>query len=415
MTNVLPPGIWDNPQPDDQKVYDQFVKVWSLDDSAYIQHYQEWSETQDFVDVTALAYDGGICPDCPTLTGSGVPIVLSLISEENAVGSGGYSEGQDGQNNRGCGKFIFGYGCWVAADAGTDLPQGEIILTAQTDNCIIYNAWAIFENTLEEDAVITEATLKMWPAEDAESITTSGNTCVSAGTNIPEVEGCDDCPIAGYANQYTTVCGAHPRVSGEQEPIDLPRVSGFDVLPQPWLVGGVVYTRDISCVVQPQVNDQYITIAIGPYVADGLAINKRWYANNVELIIRAEDVVKGGIEVGGKSEETMFGVFDEFGSGGIQVGGISDRKPIMQYFPRIALSGIAIRPKTALDVFYIATGGVVVQRADVELHLDCNTPDATIVEDVSSYERDATMVNMDADNFVDGRIADNKYLDFEIE
>jgi hypothetical protein len=88
------------------------------------------------------------------------------------------------------------------------------------------------------------------------------------------------------------------------------------------------------------------------------------------------------------------------------------------YFPEIGWGNkvaLLARPITAQDVFYTTTGGVVVQRADVELHLDCNTPDAVIVEDVSSHERDATMVNMDADNFVDGRIASNKYLDFEIE
>jgi hypothetical protein len=394
----LPPGIWDRPQPEEQNVYNEFVVAWSLDDSAYLKHYEEWAKSQDFIDVAALSYDacGDLCEQTGSMTGD--VITCQPYGEIDKMGSS-YGlpcimlddpcppEIDDSH----CGSFVFGF------TTALPLTQPDV-LSAQGLTTSHY-AWVKFNaDCLPDNVQLNYARLKFWPGQDQPLVggieENQQDICISEGTNLPDEEDCtneeswgDPMPDHGETITKSTITT--------------------------WNVGTPVYSDNIKCVVEadPQGSDGRIVIVVG--VADTLlgGSNEGFYASNVELLLYVE-FPTSGVKVGGQAENFVTGIFDEYGSGGVVVNGTDINT--MRHTPAIS-GGVKVRPVAPLDVFYTATGGVIVQRADVELHLECNTSDPIIVEDVSSHERDATMVNMDEDNFVDGRIANNKYLDFEIE
>ena len=56
MQKILPPGIWDNPTPEEQQAYQEFVEVWSADDSEFNKYYQGYIERNSGQTVRMLSY-----------------------------------------------------------------------------------------------------------------------------------------------------------------------------------------------------------------------------------------------------------------------------------------------------------------------------------------------------------------------
>lgn len=64
----LPPGVWDNPLPEDAAVFAEFVEAYLADDTEYQKRYNKWLHSDDDQNVRSLAY-GADCTNahqnCP--------------------------------------------------------------------------------------------------------------------------------------------------------------------------------------------------------------------------------------------------------------------------------------------------------------------------------------------------------------
>lgn len=438
----LPPGIWDNPTPEEQLSYEQFVHAWNLSDAAYQEHYNEWASDQDVLTTFDYGY-GNPCGHCtdgpgkpaendadvqlaflPVVPADETPILRGL-TDRMPSHEGGESIWEQ-YLYASCSHLQFGY----------QFPQPLVedgIVKAQSENYQISTGWAKFTNKTYSDdtsdpeyyipigSVATYAFVRMWPDTRFTQITYSIPLCYSSPSGdyrFPDGTGfCEGGRADSTKDMKTNLLGA-----GKQEinigkstwmnwtkgiPYDSNELTCF--IAQAWGTDSIEPTNPGNGVLIEQATADYpVFMFIGPpasyYTIGGTC---HYVTEKVELGVYFYPPTIG-VLAGGTAEVNQDGIFDEVMNGGVVVNGTSPDE-----FVHSTSGGVVAGGSVPQYIKYEATGGVIVQRPDVELHLDFNIEDDSTAQDVSSHERHSGLVNMDSTSFTDGRITNNKYMDFE--
>jgi len=413
MTKSLPPGLWDNPTPHEKKSYQEFLMAWFSDEESYRQHFQQWVAEEELgkevLSVRMLAYD--VCGTCNPAGGTdikeGAIAVLSPLNDNTSdIGTTTYyTYGESSPSGKPtCGLFGFGNSYAQPLMEGINLAQDKMALLPKPDIPLMkpappralanqsgtvtallgetsYPGWLKFDKSEIPEGTINYAFLRIWPLENYVGDPLQADICITLASLLPTDIDCDtfiellDLDSYQWGKLWTSV-------------------------PLTWSIGVPVDTTNIACLVEEAKSLSNFQFLVTPQL---LGYSSYRLASSVELYIYYDEVYsRGGVLTGGKAK------YEDIG--GVIVGGTADETVYWQPETR---GGALVEGRPALHLQYRGTGGVVVQRPTVELHLDCETPDNTVVEDVSSWERDATLVNMDSSNFVDARTG--KVLDFDIE
>lgn len=421
----LPPGLWDNPKPDESRAYQEFLNAWFSDEDTYRAHYQQWVDEEDLgkeaLSVRTLAYD--VCGTCNPTEGTDTQtggFAVLYPRSDNLSDIGTTTWYTYGEKSKGiyptCGLFGWGEDFAITLTEDIELPKSKMdllpkpniplmerkaklhqVATAaqrpQTVSALwgyedgrwAYPGWLKFNTSEIPDAIINYAFLRIWPLENY-SDSTATDVCISLANGLPEDEHCGEANAFLFANVFSTT--NHGKL--------------WTNTGATWSIGTPIDTLNIACLIEEaKTIPSGLELLFDPKPTPHSSTYR--LASSVELHIYYEETYSlGGVIVNGRAK------YEDIG--GVLVSGSADEDVRWGPTPRGGALANGIPP---LYLQYKATGGVVVQRPTVELHLDCETPDDTIVEDISSWERDATLVNMDSSSFVDGRTG--KVLDFDIE
>lgn len=430
MIQSLPPGLWDNPQPHELQAYQEFVTAWFADEDAYREHYQQWVADEELgekvLSVRMLAYDAcGTCnPAGGTDTQTGGFAVLYPLSDNSSdIGTTtwyNYGEGSSAIYPT-CGLFGWGEDFAITLTEDIELPKSKMdllpkpniplmerkakphqVATAQHPQTVsalwgyengrwAYPGWLKFDTSEIPNAIINYAFIRIWPLENY-SDSTATDVCISLANGLPEDQHCGTQVGNAFLFEYVLSTTNLGKLWTNTEAT--------------WNVGTPVDTPNIACLIEESKTlPSGLELLFDPRPVFESPPHSSSYrlAASVELHIYYEETYSlGGVVVNGRAK------YEDIG--GVLVSGSADEDVRWGPTPR---GGAIVNGRPPLYLQYKATGGVVIQRPTVELHLDCENPDDAIVEDISSWERDATLVNMDSNNFVNERTG--KVLDFDIE
>jgi hypothetical protein len=429
----LPRGIWDNPTEEEQQAYCLFVDAWNLSEDEYEGYYREYLSQQETVAAFAYEYDSFSCGTCDPDTDGQETITLEVPPIEHIDADATYNWLEGGEKagilgpdadqtlNR-CGHLHFGYSFPIVFD--NPIWQNTITAGWVHFDFMSHNDGTDSTPLLPSGSVIKTAYLRMWPDREWYSGDTHSqiNTvfmqlCYNGGINDGDHDFYENFCTDYIADVNETGYGLEWK-GDDGWPLNPGPIGNYDTsIITEWNQGIPVDSGDIGCILKDQLEGNTLNdinsktliriIAVPRGIGEAPGQWDEYITEKVELIV-TYDLPTFGVLVGGAADIEQLGVIYEEMDGGVLVSGETS-----QGITGLAEGGAKAGGVVRQFLFYTATGGVVVERADVELFLEFEEYNDSTTEDTSSHERHAELVNMDSTNsFVDGRKANNKVIDF---
>jgi len=353
---VLPPGIWDNPQPHELQAYREFVDIWFANSDSYQTYEDQYFEEPEPLAselLKAQAY-GCVTEGSDSESGHSAIFTILLKTDDGYVDRHGSYPSSD--------LITLGTYVLAAANKDIDLPESDPEGTVYALNLGSHPTWAWFDFnnvTIPQGASINAAFVRFGAANGQQR----ANSII----------------LCAEDEDYPTATPTEVTMPDKVRTTN--RVTWG--IPDTWYYDGTYDSDDISCVVQEVINrDGWSSGNKLRIFADPGEFFNETYSQASQLHVwynfTFDETSSGGVEVGGSADESFNDLFVT--SGGVKVSGSAEVITAGLY-EEIMEGGVEVggeAEENHNDIVEVG-GGVIVSGEAEENHHDTVEVDGGVV------------------------------------